>query len=511
LALAIDDPVQRAKIIAKAHNQFLPDGERMEITGKSGDGAKFELFDNKGQLTEKGVLAMDDMVKMATGMRNGTAYLQSMVQFATSAPTAAEKRETQDQAAFAKFDADDDSMVVASMTPTQREALTEMSQRARSNAIESRRKALKMEYTQEQDALKRDDKIENRDYQRDWQQFKTALAQNNFDVKRNDVLTNAEKKFFLYEKDLDDRNKRFEQSQEARKKRDTERAESLLRSRADRATTQGIKLPPREAAEARRVAGVETTAADRMAAIDTAASDETGVNLNAEQRARRGAIAVGATFDRNMKEDDKSRKGRAEAMGETYDELAKLHPNLFDAAADGTITPKKGVPPEAVNALTGASVAAADIVRSSGLPAPVAARAIKEVIDRKRPIQIEQRGAETLVHMGNDMPPVRMSEDGFLQLMRMVGSQAMSKDQIQALQGPSWSNKQPALPVDVRGSTPSGRQSLLQRVFEPTTDTPPNRAPSYLPPRAALPLPPALPEPGRKNTLINRFIDQYRR
>jgi hypothetical protein len=130
-------------------------------------------------------MAIDDMVKIATGMSNGTEYLRSMVNFATAAPTAREKRDEADMAALNKLTEASDSMVIDSMSDEERKALSEIkSPSVRFKAVEEKRKAMKMEYGQEQDALKRDDKIENRDYQRDWAQFKTALAQNNFDVKR---------------------------------------------------------------------------------------------------------------------------------------------------------------------------------------------------------------------------------------------------------------------------------------------------------------------------------------
>jgi hypothetical protein len=103
VALAIDDPKKRAEVIAKGYNELVPDGNTMKITGSSPQGVKFQMVDPAGKITEQGSLAMDDMIQLATGMVNGTQTLQSMIGFATSAPTNAEKaleKRSQARAAF---------------------------------------------------------------------------------------------------------------------------------------------------------------------------------------------------------------------------------------------------------------------------------------------------------------------------------------------------------------------------------------------------------------------------
>jgi hypothetical protein len=110
VALAIDDPKKRAEVIAKGYNELVPDGNTMKITGSSPQGVKFEMVDPAGKITEQGALAMDDMVRLATGMVNGTQWLQAMTGFATSAPTNAEKaleKRSQARAAFEARSVDD--------------------------------------------------------------------------------------------------------------------------------------------------------------------------------------------------------------------------------------------------------------------------------------------------------------------------------------------------------------------------------------------------------------------
>jgi len=405
-ALAQSDPRKRAEIIALGYNRLVPDGKSMKITGsdKSG-GVKFEVVDPSGKLTEKGAMAVDDIMQLATGMVDGTQWLQSTLGFATSAPTAAEKKDAKNQAAIAQYDAEDDTAVVASMTPNQREALNKMTPDVRARAVEARRKALKMEYTEEQDALKRDDKIENRDYQRDWQQFKTALAQNNFDVKRHDVLTNAEKKFFLYEKDLDDRNKRFDQSQEARKQRDAARAESLLQSRVGRAAAQGIKLPPKVVAEERRIGAIDTTEGQARMAIAGEKQEGNeygyGAGPSPEQETRMGAISAEAGFNRipeaNRKFDD-----------ENYTAIRTGVDKMF---GDAKVNPADKM---------WASRIASDIRRSGSMSNDDAVMMVQHALDPKSPEPIVNP-REGTVSFGPNLPAVKMTGESVMALARLRG------------------------------------------------------------------------------------------
>jgi hypothetical protein len=408
LALSIDDPVARAQIIAKAHNQFLPDGEVMKITGKSGDGAKFELFDNTGKLTEKGVLAMDDMVKMATGMHNGTQYLQAMVQFATAAPGQKEKDLERRRGALADFDAGspEDDIVTSRLSEKQKEALGRMDPQDRRAVLTQERQKLDIERKQANFETRLKVGAENMDRKEAMSLFKDALRLGMWDTTRDQVMTMHEQKLAQLEKQEAGRNTRFDQSQEARRKRNAEIDQRILEKRTATRDGAGVKLTPKEAAEGRRMSAVDIAEQDRLEAIDqnAAIGDDGMPDRGPTGERARAAAQVEAGYQRVP---EKGREVAYEGMEEIDNYLKeKLKPQIEAKALPET--DRVAIRHIATNiAASGGSM----------IPNTEAADYVLSAIDPKMPEPRVLPGGRIQFHP--NLPPVRMTGENFIMLAQL--------------------------------------------------------------------------------------------
>lgn len=71
-----------AKVGEQAYNEGVPDGQRLKVTPEKGGQFKMELFDQDGQLTQQGRYGVDQLLKFATGMQNGTVWFQKFGELA---------------------------------------------------------------------------------------------------------------------------------------------------------------------------------------------------------------------------------------------------------------------------------------------------------------------------------------------------------------------------------------------------------------------------------------------
>jgi hypothetical protein len=251
-ALAVDDPVKRAEIIAKGYNQLVPDGNTLEIKGKSGDGVKFELHDAQGRVTEKGALAIDDMVQMATGMVNGTEYLRSMVQFATSQPNAAEKKAETERKSIEEFtdtlEPEQRSDYQSTLNDEQRKKFLAMPSRAQNQVVREWQRDRKQAF----DEFKFDTRLkvgaENLDRKEALDIAKFATRYGMWEKTREQVMTMHEQKLAQLQAQEAGRNERFDQSQEARRKRQEEIDKRILEKRTRTTDGAGVRLTARERA-----------------------------------------------------------------------------------------------------------------------------------------------------------------------------------------------------------------------------------------------------------------------
>lgn len=134
-----------AQAIVEAHNQ-LPDGKAIQIKGVDQQGVSYAVVDTDGNLTDQGRANLDQMMHLATGMQNGSVWLQQMGELTRvlpKAPTASQKlaerkyadkqaQQERDDDAINGFDASNpDSQFLNSMTEEQRTAWQNASPRAK--------------------------------------------------------------------------------------------------------------------------------------------------------------------------------------------------------------------------------------------------------------------------------------------------------------------------------------------------------------------------------------------
>jgi hypothetical protein len=119
-----------AEAIAQAYNT-LPDGTRIEIGDKTKNGVKFKMYDETtGEVTQEGEAKMNQLVQMATGMRNGTEWFRAVGAMGTRKGDAVAKRQERERGAIEDFDATltekDRQGYIATLSDAQREAFLKM-------------------------------------------------------------------------------------------------------------------------------------------------------------------------------------------------------------------------------------------------------------------------------------------------------------------------------------------------------------------------------------------------
>lgn len=415
LALSIDDPVKRAQVIAKAHNEYLPDGEVMKITGKSGNGAKFELFNNKGDLTEKGVLAMDDMVKMATGMHNGTAYLQSMVKFATDAPTPAERKIEAERKSIEEFERE------RGVPEDERDFMNTLSDNERNKFLKMPSSAQKVYRKEHMARVEQDRKqsnfdtrlqvgAENMDRKEANDLAKTAIRLGMWEKTREQVMTQHEQKLAQLQAQEAGRNDRFDQSMAARRRREQEIDQRILNKRTATHDGAGVKLTAKEAAENRRQGAIDTTEQGALDAVDAATPLTPGGNEGTmEERRRRdvireqGPIRVQAGYSRIPPADRAIDEAGVDKIGKKVGELMPVKPG-------GGVSPEDQMWVRRI---------ATDISATGGAKVPdeEAAVLVHQALDPKSPDPVVLPGGG--VRFRPNSPVMYMSGESLMHLARL--------------------------------------------------------------------------------------------
>jgi hypothetical protein len=107
-----------AKAIVNAYNT-LPDGTRIEIAGKTKDGVKFKMYDEEsGEMTEEGEAKIDQLVQMATGMRNGTEWFRAVGAIANKRADKVAARNERERSAVEQFESQDEAAVQSEFLKT---------------------------------------------------------------------------------------------------------------------------------------------------------------------------------------------------------------------------------------------------------------------------------------------------------------------------------------------------------------------------------------------------------
>ena len=130
------------KDITSAHNQ-IPDGSTMYVDKIGPNGTvDYRVVDEDGDLTERGQATTNQLLYLATGMKNGSEWLQQMQNARAGSMTAAqklaEKRRLQDEKQYGAYlDAGGGNQdVVSKLSPEAQDALKKMSPAVRARAIQ---------------------------------------------------------------------------------------------------------------------------------------------------------------------------------------------------------------------------------------------------------------------------------------------------------------------------------------------------------------------------------------
>ncbi|WP_020095743.1 transglycosylase SLT domain-containing protein [Methylobacterium sp. 285MFTsu5.1] len=139
-----------AQAITEAHNQ-LPDGSALQVQSVDRGGVSYAVVDTDGNLTSEGRANLDEMMHLATGMSNGSVWLQQMGELTRVLPKApsqsqqlrermyADKQAKAEAQEAARNDFDDAATpesdeFLGSLNPQQRQAYAAMDARGKGRA-----------------------------------------------------------------------------------------------------------------------------------------------------------------------------------------------------------------------------------------------------------------------------------------------------------------------------------------------------------------------------------------
>jgi hypothetical protein len=130
------DVAGAAKTLTRAHNEF-PDGQTAQVEKVGPGGVQYAVYDENGDLTERGRMSIDQMMQAATGMRNGTEWfrqldlLKDRAAKLTPAQQLKQRQEQERQDALTAYEetATPDTEFLNSMKPEQRAAYDKLDRR----------------------------------------------------------------------------------------------------------------------------------------------------------------------------------------------------------------------------------------------------------------------------------------------------------------------------------------------------------------------------------------------
>lgn len=330
-----------ADALAKAYDQ-VPDGYSVKVTDTSPHGARFEMEDINGNITHKGQIALDEMIRVATGMADGSEWLKNMGAIRTRTDKAGARAEA-DRQALENFNQlrqgkEGDKEFMSTLTPEERTAFGKLSPQVqrqlrteffkRTEAERQEGKFSVMQEHREREAARKqgnfetrmnvqtgqfeirrkdgldkwiaagDERLEKRAHDDRIRAFETARKQNNWEKMREQVMSNTEKALALKERDLDDRNMRAGESLAARQKRHEEVDKRIMDQYAQRATARAA-APPKLTADERKQAAVNTTADTALTSARMNIPEMTGFDQPERQATfaeTEGTLGAGRTY-----------------------------------------------------------------------------------------------------------------------------------------------------------------------------------------------------------------------
>lgn len=315
-ALKRGDTKIAADAIAKAYDE-VPDGRSIKVGDVNKDGVTFEMHDINGNITDKGKMAINEMIRVATGMVDGTEFLKQWGQIRerTDKRGAETERRRLALEQFNQADAGEGSErdYVATLSPEKRKAYFKLDPRDQRDLRNLHFKQLEQDRKQLNFQTRRSDAVTKQEHDDAMKLFGMSVRQKNWETTREQVMTNAERGFALKERDLSDRMARHGETREDKLKRWADIDKRILEGR----TIKGVGKP---SVEERKQQRIEDTASEALRSgikgIDTEYGvpvDELGTrNLPTPEQAQRreefsGAVAADQTFRQEMAARGKSR------------------------------------------------------------------------------------------------------------------------------------------------------------------------------------------------------------
>ncbi len=436
-----------AKAVAKGYD-LVPDGKSITATKAGKDGVEFQVVDMEGNITEKGKASIDDVVRMATGMVDGTAWFQSLGVLRGKKPGVAEReerrraaaedfnieaegtgedyRDTLSDEAKKKFDAMDvreqryfrskyakeqgqtKAQDFAREMQEDRQKLTQEQAELRRQDAEDRA-AAKEGSVERRFQIRREDRADVMYRKEAIDAFKLALKQNNWERERERVMSNSERWLAQAERQELGRDKRLGLSMDERRKRYAEIDERIIRKRSD-AMAAGPKLTAGERRERSQTSAIDLEAEEQTGLInrEAALSDEGVPDYTPRQRQQKQAVDVGADFSHSLvgreKPDvDKFRQRVSKVEDVITETLSQMTngktPNLNETVKLGRV--------------------ASDVMRSSELGEREAALVAIDAYTKKVPMKIVGRN---MVQFGG-RPPVRLSTRTMMDIFQHRGQE----------------------------------------------------------------------------------------
>lgn len=316
-ALKRGDTKIAADAIAKAYDA-VPDGQSIKVGDVKKDGVTFEMHDINGNITDKGKMAINEMMRVATGMIDGTEFLKQWGQIRERTDKRGAELERR-RTALEQFNQADGGQgterdYVATLSPEKRKAFYNLDPRDQKDRINLHFKQLEQDRKQLNFQTRRGDAVDKREHDDAMKLFGMAVRQKNWETTRDQVMTNAEKGFALRERDLSDRMARYGESRDDKLKRWADIDKRILENRQIRGT--GGK----PSVDERKQQRIEETASGALKSglkgVDTdygVPVDELGTrNLPTPEQAQRreelaGTVAADQTFRQEMATRSKSR------------------------------------------------------------------------------------------------------------------------------------------------------------------------------------------------------------
>lgn len=186
-ALQRGDTKIAADAIARAYDE-IPDGREVKVNSVDKDGVNFEMYDINNNVTDKGKFAINEMVRAATGMMDGTQFFQQWGQIRSRTDKAGARREQELQAvqAFEEGLGDARKGYIATLSPENRARFFRTPRQYQHDKAREWERTVEAQRKQGNFELRREDMLDKRTSDEEFRNLKLALGEGRFEARRND-------------------------------------------------------------------------------------------------------------------------------------------------------------------------------------------------------------------------------------------------------------------------------------------------------------------------------------